>query len=307
VVVVGESLVDIVVTAEGRRTEHVGGSPMNVAVGLGRLDVPALLVTQVGEDPRGRRIVEHVRDSGARICAEPAGTTSTATATLDEHNQASYDFELTWSLHRQLLPETTALHFGSLGAALEPGRQAVLDLARQAAQAGLFVSFDPNIRPVFVTDRAQAWRDVVESAELATLVKVSDDDLAVLRPGASMADLAAEVLAGERTELVIVTCGAAGAHAFGGGDGGRVSLAPPDVRVVDAVGAGDSFMAATLACLADRGMLAPGALADSIDIADTGYTRTLLDAAMTAAAVTVSRRGANPPTRRELPPAWPLC
>jgi fructokinase len=302
--VVGESLVDIVKPTTGESTEAVGGSPMNVAVGLARLDVPALLITRVGDDEHGRWITEHVEASGATLSETSvvAGTaTSTATAHLDETNTASYEFELVWDLEHHTLPDAVALHVGSLGASLLPGRHAVVDLVRQADERDVFVSYDPNIRPAFVTDPAQTWRDVAEIAALSRLVKISDEDLEVMRPGEPVAALARELLAGPETELVIVTRGPAGSVAFT--EGFSVEVPAPKVEVVDTVGAGDSFMAATLTVLSDWDLTRDGA--GALAALDEDRVRVLLNGAMTAAAVTCSRRGANPPSRRELPATWP--
>lgn len=303
-VVVGESLVDIVVTPSGDTSEAVGGSPMNVAVGLARLDVPALLVTQIGDDPRGREIADHVRSSGVELAESsvvPGFSTSTATARLDHEHKATYAFDLVWSLERQVLPERDGLHVGSLGASLGPGRCAVLDLVRQAAERDMFVSYDPNVRPAFVTDTDAAWRDLTEMAALSTLVKASDEDLQTLQPDHAIPVLAAELLAGDRTELVIITRGGGGSWVFG--PGVDVEVAAPRITVQDTVGAGDSFMAATLAILSDWELpsAGPGALARL----DEARVRQLLAGAMAAAAITCARRGANPPTRRELPTGWP--
>lgn len=305
VAVVGEALVDIVVPTEGEPTSAVGGSPLNVAVDLARLGVPALLITRVGDDEHGRWVADHVRESGAELSESSvvAGTaTSTATAHLDEDRTARYEFDLVWDLDRHALPEARALHVGSLGATLLPGRHAVEDLVRQAEETELFVSYDPNVRPAFVTDREATWRDVREIASHCRLVKISDEDIAVLRPGEPVDDVARELLDGGTTELVVVTLGGDGATAYA--PDFTVHEPAPATGLVDTVGAGDSFMAALLAILDEWDLPAdgPGAL----DALDADHVAILLRGAMTAAAVTVSRRGADPPTRQELPPTWPL-
>jgi fructokinase len=305
VVVAGEALVDIVVPVEGSPSSAVGGSPLNVAVGLARLDVPSLLVTRIGDDEHGRWISEHVRGSGAQMSDSsvvPGSVTSTATAHLDDEHAARYEFELVWDLKDHELPEARALHVGSLGAVLPPGRDTVLDLVRQAGERDLFVSYDPNVRPAFVTDAATTWRDVVEVASYCRLVKLSDEDLAALRPESAIADVARELLDGGATELVVVTHGAAGATAYGSLF--QVHREAPPVDLVDTVGAGDSFMAGLLAILDDWDVPqdGPGAL----DALDEDRVALLLRGATTVAAVTCSRRGADPPTRRELPPTWPV-
>ncbi len=305
-VVAGESLVDIVVPADGGpRHNAVGGSCLNVAVGLARLDVPTTLVTRIGDDELGRLVLEHVQASDVRVApgsVVQGGVTSTATAHLDEQHAATYDFELDWDLPPQELPsDALGVHVGSLGATLEPGRQAIVDLVRRAGEAEVFVSYDPNIRPFFLDDPQAAWRDVVEIAGGARLVKLSDEDLRLLRGDDAEEDVCRELLEGRHTELVVLTRGGSGATAFT--EGATMQVVAPRTDVVDSVGAGDSFMAAMLAMLSDWDVLRGGE--GALRALDDSRVELLVRGAATAAAVTVSRRGANPPTRRELPPTWP--
>ena len=299
VVVVGESLVDVVVDADGDTEETPGGSPLNVAVGLARLDVPATLITQVGLDERGGMVVHHVEASGVEIVAAPpsSGRTSTAIARLDAAGLARYEFDLEWSLPRQELPPCRALHVGSLGTAIEPGRESVLDLVAQAVDRELFVSFDANLRESFVEDAELTWGQVRSLGARCTLVKLSDEDADLLAPGTDPDEVARTLLAGERTELVLLTRGAQGATAFTPAE--TVSVTPRRVEVVDTVGAGDAFMAATLAQLADG-----DSFRDGLDTSAAALER-LACAAVEVAAITCERRGANPPRRQELPPGWP--
>lgn len=302
IVVVGEALVDIVVGADGSSTEAVGGSPLNVAVGLGRLEVPTLLVTEAGDDERGRRLVAHVAGSGAEIETAPAplGRTATATAVLDATGAASYVFDLAWALPAQTLPACDALHVGSLGTFLEPGCDTVLDLVDQAYARDVFVSYDPNLRSAFVTDPERTWRDVEALAGRSTLVKLSDEDALLLHPDADPGDIARSLLAGERTELVVLTRGAHGATAYV--EGAHVTVPPLADRVVDTVGAGDSFMSALLAILFEDGALSSNGAPMPAD--EAGLTR-LLRGAGVVSAITVGRRGADPPRRSDLPESWP--
>jgi len=304
--VVGESLVDIVVPAGGGdRHDAVGGSCLNVAVGLSRLDVPTTLMTRIGDDRLGEMIVDHVQASAVRLSegsVVPGGVTSTATAHLDEQHAATYDFEIVWDLPTQALPDgTTGLHVGSLGSALAPGRAAVVDLVRQAVDADVFVSYDPNIRPFFLDDAARAWHEVLEIAGGTRLLKLSDEDLRLLRPDDAEDDVCRQLLSSGRTELVVLTRGEKGAKAFT--DGAVIDVPAPATDVVDTVGAGDSFMAATLAMLNDWGVLTGGE--GALSALDDDRVELLVRGAITAAAITCSRRGANPPRRPELPAAWP--
>jgi fructokinase len=295
-VVAGESLVDVVVTAAGDTRRAPGGSPLNVAVGLARLGVPTTLVTEIGDDALGRLVVDHVLASDVALHPGSVVTgrhTSTATAHLDASGAASYDFDLGWELQPRTLPEeATALHVGSLGTALRPGRDQVLAMVAEATRRGLLVSYDPNARPSLTPDPAQAWRDVLEVAASAAVVKLSDEDLAFLAPGTTPEGLAAELLRGP-TRLVVVTFGGEGALAFSRETQVRVASRPS--RVVDTVGAGDSFMAALLAVVVEHGL----------DELSAPRLQQYVEAAHQAAAVTVSRLGADPPRRGELPPAWP--
>jgi fructokinase len=304
--VVGESLVDIVVPAGGGdRHDAVGGSCLNVAVGLSRLDVPTTLMTRIGEDRLGEMIVDHVQASAVKLSegsVVPGGVTSTATAHLDEQHAATYDFEIVWDLPTQALPDgTTGLHVGSLGSALAPGRAAVVDLVRQSVDADVFVSYDPNIRPFFLDDAARAWHEVLEIAGGTRLLKLSDEDLRLLRPVDAEDDVCRQLLSSGRTELVVLTRGEKGAKAFT--DGAVIDVPAPATDVVDTVGAGDSFMAATLAMLNDWGVLTGGE--GALSALDDDRVELLVRGAITAAAITCSRRGANPPRRPELPAAWP--
>ena len=154
------------------------------------------------------------------------------------------------------------------------------------------VTFDPNTRPAFTPDRGQAWLDVREVAAAARLVKMSDEDLRFLRPDSSP-DAVARDLLEVGPDLVVVTFGGQGATAFSEATVVEVPSSPS--RVVDTVGAGDSFMAALVAVAAEHGLedLSAARLED------------YLAAAHEAAGVTVSRRGADPPWRAELSAGWP--
>jgi fructokinase len=299
VVVVGEALIDVVVDPDGDTEEAPGGSPLNVAVGLARLEIPSTLITQLGHDERGEMVVAHVTGSHAEIVAVPPanGRTSTAIARLDASGGARYEFDLEWSLPHQELPPCQALHVGSLGTALEPGRESVLDLVEQAVGRDLFVSFDANLRESFVDDPERTWREVRELGSRCTLVKLSDEDADLLAADADPDEVARTLLAGERTHLVLLTRGAHGATAFTASE--TVSVSPRPVEVVDTVGAGDAFMAGTLAQLSDVDAFGQGMPSDRAAL------ERLAAGAVEVAALTCERRGANPPRRQDLPAGWP--
>lgn len=300
IVVVGESLIDIVVTPDGTSTEEVGGAPLNVATTIGRLDAPAVLLTQVGEDDRGQRIVEHLANAGVELVAAPLEHTPTATARLGEDGSATYDFSIDWTLPSQALPHCDAVYVGGLGTLLEPGRTSVLDLVDQAYGRDVAVCYDPNIRAPFVESPDQVWRDLESLADHCTVVKLSDQDVELLHPGADPEDIARSLLAGDSTELVVLTRGADGSTAYV--DGCEISVPTAPVTVVDTVGAGDAFMGGLLTTLLESDAFS--GYGAGIPVDPTGLTR-LLTAASQVAAITCSRRGAQPPARPELPSSWP--
>lgn len=307
IVVVGESLIDV--SPDGDRlTETVGGSPLNVAVALGRLEVPVLLITEIGTDDRSARIRKQLADSNVEVEAAPiaSGRTPTASVLLDDDSESDqdvlYEIDLTWNLPHTELPDCDALHIGSLATVLEPGRDTVLDLVEQAWARDVFVSYDPNVRAGHLTehDHHQAWGDIESLANRAQLVKLSEQDIEFLHPGADPDQIARSLLTGEATELVILTRGARGATAFA--DDLEVSVAGAQVDVVDTVGAGDAFTAAVLAALFETdsfGHFGPGLPRDQHRL------EALLTAAIEAAGISCARAGAAAPTRSELPADWP--
>jgi len=303
VLVVGEALVDIVLRGAVPAGEHPGGSPANVALGLGRLGRQVSLLTRLGDDDRGERVRAHLAASGVALAAGTLapGRTSTATARLDERGVASYEFELDWRLSDGVeLPPAQALHTGSIAAFLAPGGKAVLELVHRA-RGRLTVSYDPNARPVLMGDAGPARERVERFVAAADVVKVSDEDLTWLAPGADPAHVATDWLA-LGPGLVVVTRG--GEVATGVCAAGRVDVPAPRIQVVDTVGAGDAFMAGLLDALARAGLLGAdrsealrGISRDALAVAARRATR--------VAAITCTRPGADPPTRAELVAAYP--
>jgi len=302
ITVVGESLVDVVRPAGATqdRSAHPGGSPANVSVGLSRLGTPVTLITQFGDDDHGRLLRDHLAASGVAVRLEPGSpVTSTATAVLDEHGAARYTFRLTWD--PRALPDpadgTSCLRTGSLATSLDPGAEAVEELlVRQRAQGAVTISLDPNIRPALLPSRELARSRTEHQVALADIVKVSEEDLEWLYPGHAPQDIATSW---QRTgpALVVVTLGGAGCLAVTRAD--TAHRTAPAVTVADTVGAGDSFTAAMLHWLYTAGLLG-GARREALHAIDHQDVMRLLDTATTAAAVTCTRPGADPPTLREL-------
>lgn len=296
VLVIGESLMDVVVSSAAT-LEHAGGSPMNVAVGLARLGRPARLLTRIGSDQRGAVIASHLDAAGVQLVPGSVvfGPTSTSTAILDASGAAEYEFSIDWSLEPlSELPASAVVHTGSIAAFLPPGAAQLEALLRRAANAGAIITFDPNIRPSIIGSLEQSLGAVERIASLATVVKLSDED-ALWLFGVLNADEVLDRLLAMGATLAIVTLGASGAVIATAT--ARVSVPGVSVRVADTIGAGDSFMSAVvakLAALLERGVAA-GQILDG-SVFDAAVLVDIAEFAVTCAAITVTRTGANPPT-----------
>ncbi len=361
--VIGEALIDEVVRGTQEPVPHVGGSPMNVAVGLARLGHPVQFLGRFGHDPYGTLISAHLHDNSVLLPIPPDDEpTSIARAIVDDDGAASYVFELAWDLPGLedrldfLLEATTVLHTGSIAAMLKPGSGQVLRAVRRARPRAT-ISYDPNCRPSIIVDAHYARLEAEKFVRLADVVKASDEDLRWLYPeldpltaarnwlaiadaapeestsglvpgvelvpgqgldsatgvvpepapvsatgpdggsAAAAAAAAAPTGAGRGPAVVVVTRGADGPWAVCAA--GETQARVPPTDVADTVGAGDSFMAALLSALVDR-ELDGAQRRDSLHSISAEELGQILHYAAAAAAVTVSRPGANPPSREEL-------
>lgn len=298
VLVVGEALVDVVRRGDDDAV-HPGGSPLNVAVGLQRLDVPATLHSSFGADAHGVVIAQHLEASGVTVTPTTVHDrpTSVALATIASDGAASYTFSIDWDpASLDVAPvDVELIHVGSIGAALEPGATLVERLVGES-RATATISFDPNVRPQLMGSANLARPRIERLVALADVVKASDEDLAWLYPDADASEIMDRWLA-LGPALVVVTRGSDGADAVAAA--GRVRVPAPPTEVADTIGAGDSFMAGLLAALSDRDLLGAGRRAElhELPASDLGE---IVGFAARCAAITVSRPGADPPTRDDL-------
>ena len=305
-VVCGEALMDVFAagdTPTGLMLDaRIGGSPLNVAIGLARLAQPVAFLGGLSTGFLGDRLL-------AALVAEGVGTgcvaridapTTLGLVGLDAQGVPSYAFYGTGSADRALpmsaldaVPaDTRALHFGSYAMVVEPVAATQRALVERARGRQL-VAYDPNIR-LNVEPDLQRWRDTLAwMLPRTNLLKISDEDMGLLFPGAAAEDLARAWLEAG-VELVVLTRGGHGAMAWTA----QASASAPGrpVAVIDTVGAGDTFQAALLTWLAEHDHLAPGALAGL----PQALLREALDFAVQASAITCSRRGADLPRREEL-------
>src|SRR5687767_6207840 len=221
--VVGEALVDVVERPDGTRNEHAGGSPMNVAVGLGRAGLDVTLVTTLGDDAYGELIRWHLSESRVEVQASKTDRTSSALARLDDHGSATYTFDVEWDPGRIDTATPIAVHTGSIAAALAPGASEVEDLLSRLRPTSI-VTLDPNVRPSMTPDRDAVTSHVERLVALADVVKASDEDIEWLYPDDTL-DVAAERWLAAGAALVVVTRGSEGSLAWA--RSGRIEVAPP--------------------------------------------------------------------------------
>jgi len=308
IVVCGEALMDVF--AEGDTPAgvaldaRIGGSPLNVAIGLARLGQRAGFLGALSSGFLGERIrcgldAEGVGLSYTKMLDAP---TTLGLVGLNASGSASYAFyghgcadRLLRADHLPVLGEDVkALHFGSYTMVVEPVAS-THRLLVEREHASRVITYDPNLRLNVEPDLAR-WTDTVAwMAQRAHLLKVSSEDLELLRPGIPTRQVVDEWLQ-QGVSVVVVTLGSEGALGFTRSDSIRVDERP--VEVVDTVGAGDTFQAALLTSLAEQALLSIEALA----ALSAPRLKAALEFASAAAAITCTRRGADIPRRGELPP-----
>jgi fructokinase len=291
--VCGEVLIDILPSGP-----VVGGGPANTAKALARLGHDVHFIDGISSDAYGVSAKAEFLADGVNLDLALASNkpTCTATVSLDAAGGASYEFLIdgtaTFDFNSSWLPDPyryqpQVLHIGTLVTVIEPGASALYDWAMQVAELAPIV-FDPNIRPSVQPDRDLYEAAVEKWAALSAVIKVSDDDLAWLFPQSSIDDVATRWIS-DGVFLVVVTRGANGLVGYTAD--GRVEVPGVKVDVVDTVGAGD-----TVGAIVVEAMLAHGLVELRGDI-----LRGVLARAAAAAAITCSRKGAQPPYKHELP------
>ena len=302
IVVAGEALVDLVPTDGGALLPQLGGGPYNVAIAAGRLDAPVGFLSRISADTFGDALVARLKDAQVDVSLVQRGPepTTLAVVGLAPDGSARYGFYVEGTADRLVadpgpLPaDAAALSLGTLSMVLEPGATVYESLLRRESARGLLTALDPNVRPVLIPD-ADAYRARFRSwLPDVGLLKVSIEDAQWL---AGAADAMTEIRAWQENgpAAVVITRGGDGLAALTG-DGQLVEVPPVRVQVVDTIGAGDTVQGALLAWLHGKGALSR----DAVREMGARDWRAALAFAGAAAAVTVSRAGAEPPRTAEL-------
>lgn len=306
----GDALIDFVPTrnADGREAvmPAVGGSCLNVAIGMARLGAPTGFVGGISTDLFGRMIADHAAASHVDLSLAARSDHQTTLAFVrivaGESHYAFYDAETAtrnWTYRRGSIPFDTveAVHVGSTTLVNDQGAAETKALIVDA-QSSSTISFDPNCRANLVKDKPAYLARMAEFAGSADLIKMSDVDFAYLF-GDERYEQRARALLGQGASLVVITRGNNGATAWHAG-AGAIEVTAPKVEVADTIGAGDSFQAALLFALHKQGRLARPRLKD---IGADELRRALFFAA-NCAGLTCTRPGADPPWSREIKWSW---
>ncbi|MCK1383110.1 carbohydrate kinase [Bradyrhizobium sp. 21] len=304
----GDALIDFVPTrnTEGREAvmPAVGGSCLNVAIGMARLGAPTGFVGGISTDLFGRMIADHAAASNVELDLATSSDHQTTLAFVrivaGESHYAFYDAETAtrnWTYRRGIIPFATveALHVGSTTLVNDQGAAETKALIADARSSST-ISFDPNCRPNLVKDKPAYLARMAEFADSADLIKMSDVDFAYLF-GDEPYQQRARALLARGTSLVVITRGNNGAVAWHAG-AGQIEVAAPEVEVADTIGAGDSFQAALLFALHKQGRLAR----EKLTSIGADELRRALSFAANCAGLTCTRPGADPPWSHEI--AW---
>ncbi len=302
----GEALIDMLprVTKDGEAAfaPYPGGAVFNTSVALGRLGAPAGFFTGLSNDMFGAQLRDALDDAGVDSHFSPGFDRPTTLAFVRlVDGQATYAFYDENTAGRMLattdLPDlpgdVQAMFFGGISLVSEPCATTYETLMQREA-ARRVTMIDPNVRADFITDE-QAYRArITRMMALADIIKVSDEDLLWLAGSGDLGDLARGLI-GDTAKIVFVTRGSEGASAFTREQ--EVFHAAQKVDVADTVGAGDTFNAGILAAFETAGLLAHHSVLAAVS---ADQLTDALRLGVRAAAVTVSRAGANPPWAQEL-------
>ena len=294
--VTGEVLIDLIPEGADRKP-IVGGGPANTAKALSNLGIDTQFIDGISTDEYGLMAKDELVKSGVELdyvkysdkptCLASVSLNNSGSASYEFviENTATFDFTPDWLPNPQI-ERPVLLHIGTLATAIEPGASALFDWAQSIAKIAPIV-FDPNIRPAVVSDRKQYVKQVEKWISISSAIKVSDEDIRWLYPLFEIEQVVNNWLA-KGPSLIVVTFGDKGLAGYRVGE--KVIVDAVKVVVADTVGAGDTVGA----------ILVEAIVKDGLDTLSGVRLEMMLKRAAKAAAITVSRSGANPPTLKEI-------
>ena len=294
--VTGEVLIDLIPEGSDRKP-IVGGGPANTAKALAKIGIDIQFIDGISTDDYGQMAKDELVASGVKLDYVKFSDKPTCLAivSLSDSGSASYKFVIentaTFDFTSDWLPNPKSegpslLHIGTLATAIEPGASVIFEWAQSVAKVAPIV-FDPNIRPAVIGDRKQYVAQVERWVSISSAVKVSDEDIKWLYPTLEIDHVVNNWLA-KGPSLIVVTYGDKGLAGYRVGE--KISVDAIKVAVADTVGAGDTVGA----------ILVEAIVKDGIDTLSGVRLEIMLKRAAKAAAITVSRSGANPPTLKEI-------
>ena len=294
--VAGEVLIDLIPDGSDRKP-IVGGGPANTAKALSKLEIDTQFIDGISSDEYGQMAKKELFGSGVKLdyvkysdkptCLAIISLSDSGSASYEFviENTATFDFTSTWLPDPQSL-KPSLLHIGTLATVIEPGASVLFEWAQSVAKVAPIV-FDPNIRPAVMNDREQYVKQVERWVSISSAVKVSDEDLKWLYPTLEI-DKVVDNWIAKGPLLIVVTYGDKGLAGYRQGE--KVSVDAVKVKVADTVGAGDTVGA----------ILVEAIVKDGLATLNGVMLEMMLNRAAKAAAITVSRTGANPPTLKEI-------
>jgi fructokinase len=294
--VVGEVLIDLIPEGVDRKPV-VGGGPANTAKALAKLGIDTQFIDGISTDGYGQMAKDELVSAGLKLdyVKYSDKPTCLAIVSLSESGSAAYKFVIentaTFDFTSEWLPNPqtdhpSLLHIGTLATVIEPGASVLFEWAQSVAKVAPIV-FDPNIRPAVISDRAQYVAQAERWVAISSAVKVSDEDIRWLYPALDIEEVVNNWLT-KGPSLIVVTYGDKGLAGYQKDE--KVSVEAVKVKVADTVGAGDTVGA----------ILVEAIVKDGLATLTGSRLETMLKRAAKAAAITVSRVGANPPTSEEL-------
>ena len=294
--VTGEVLIDLIPGGSGRKP-IVGGGPANTAKALAKLGIDTQFIDGISTDDYGQMAKDELLASGVKLdyvkysdkptCLAIVSISDSGSASYEFviENTATFDFTSDWLPNPQT-ERPALLHIGTLATVIEPGASVLFYWAQSVAKVAPVV-FDPNIRPAVITDREQYMKQVERWVSISSVIKVSHEDLKWLYPSLQIEQVVNDWLA-KGPSLIVVTYGDNGLAGYRVGE--KVSVDAIKVAVADTVGAGDTVGAILVEAIVKAGLSSlSGARLEM-----------MLKRAAKAAAITVFRSGANPPTLKEI-------
>ena len=294
--VIGEVLIDLIPDGSERKP-IVGGGPANTAKALAKIGIDTQFIDGISTDDYGQMAKDELVASGVKIdyVKYSDKPTCLAIVSLSDLGSASYKFVIentaTFDFTPDWLPNPQTerpllLHIGTLATVIEPGASVLFDWAQSVAKVAPIV-FDPNIRPAVMNNHEKYVMQVERWVSISSAIKVSDEDIKWLYPSLEIEQVVNDWLA-KGPSLIVVTYGDKGLAGYRVGE--KVSVDAVKVAVADTVGAGDTVGAILVEAIVKNGL----------DTLSGVRLEMMLKRAAKAAAITVSRSGANPPTLKEI-------